>query len=311
MIVVLRRERIPLLHSMTSFDPPPRLPAWLEHELPFDRRVARIGEHRIHFIDHGRGRPVLLMHGNPTWSFLWRKVISRLDGMRAVAPDLIGMGLSTKPRRPSAHRLAVHVDIIASLIEALDLREAIVVGQDWGGPIGAGAAMRSADRIRGLIFANTAVLKPARPFRPKAFHRFSHLPIASDVAFRGLLFPFPMMPFTQGDRGSIGLRELRAYTWPLLSPLDRAGGLGLARMVPTSEDHPSTPIMDAIGAWVEQWRGPAALVWGRRDPILGRALGRHRAALPHASVRECDAGHFLQEEVPELIVDAIHEVAAQ
>jgi haloalkane dehalogenase len=80
-------------------------------------------------------------------------------------------------------------------------------------------------------------------------------------------------------------------------------------MVPDSENHPSTAVMDRLGAWVGSFPGPSALVWGRRDPILGRGLRRHREALPEASVRECDAGHFSQEEVPELWAEAIREVA--
>jgi len=80
-------------------------------------------------------------------------------------------------------------------------------------------------------------------------------------------------------------------------------------MVPNTEDHPSVAEMDRIGAWVSGWQGPAALVWGLRDPILGRALRRHRAALPQARVWETQAGHFLQEEVPEVLAEAIREVA--
>jgi haloalkane dehalogenase len=120
-----------------------------------------------------------------------------------------------------------------------------------------------------------------------------------------------MMNRVQGDRSSIGWSLRAAYAWPFRRPLDRSGPLGLARMVPNAEEHPSTAVMDRVGAWVEKWRGPAALVWGRRDPLLGRGLRRHRDALPQASVRECDAGHFLQEEVPDLIADAIREVAAK
>jgi haloalkane dehalogenase len=298
-----------------SFEAAPSLPGWIRERLPFERRAARVDGRRMTFVDHGPrdGTPVLLVHGNPTWSFLWRKVIARLEGapLRLVAPDLLGFGTSDKPRRPSAHRLDRHLDHVAALVEALELEGFVAVGQDWGGPIACGTAARLPERVGGLVVGNTAVLKPARPFRPKAFHRFSHLPLVSDAAFRGLLFPVPVMDRVQGDRRSIGLVEKAAYAWPFLRPQDRAGGLGLARMVPNAESHPSTPVMDEIGAFVETFEGPAALVWARRDPILGRGLKRHHEALPQASVRECDAGHFSQEEVPELWAEAIREVAAQ
>lgn len=264
-------------------------------------------------VDHGPrdALAVLLVHGNPTWSYLWRKVMRELEGepLRLIAPDLLGFGTSAKPRRASDHQLAMHVDHVASLVEALDVRRFIAVGQDWGGPVACGTAERLRERVHGLVIGNTAVLKPARPFRPKAFHRFSHLPVLSDAVFRGLMFPIPVLSQVQGDRRSLGPRQLAAYAWPFLNPLDRAGALGMARMVPNREAHPTTAVMDRVGAYVESFEGPAALVWAHRDPILGRGLRRHQEALPQASVRECDAGHFSQEEVPELWAAAIREVA--
>ncbi|UJR83503.1 alpha/beta fold hydrolase [Sandaracinus amylolyticus] len=298
------------------FEDAPALPRWLENELPFRRRVARIDGRRIHFVDEGAGTPVVLMHGNPTWCFLWRKVIARLrdrGGLRIIAPDLLGLGLSDKLRLPSDHRLDVHAQAIASLLDALELEGAVIAAQDWGGPIGVGAAMlRSSSRpdfLRGLVLGNTAVLEPKRPFRTTAFHRFSHMPIASDLAFRGALFPVPILHRVQGDPRSIGSREKAAYAWPLRRWSDRAAPLGLARMVPDREDHPSVPFLDRLGAFVRAYRGPAALVWGERDPILGRALARHREALPQASVEVTSAGHFLQEEVPDELAHAIRSVA--
>ncbi len=298
---------------MRIISPARPLPGWLRRELPFDRYVARIEGDNVTFVDHGPrdAKPVLMLHGNPTWSYLWRKVIRLLDDgrFRLVAPDLVGFGTSDKPRMAADHQLAMHVEHIEKLVRELDLKGFVAVGQDWGGPIVTGTAQRLADRVGGLVLANTSVLPPARPFRSKAFHRFSHMPVISDLAFRGLLFPVPVMDRVQGDRGSLGWREKAAYAWPFLNPLDRAGALGLARMVPDSEHHPTTSVMDDIGAWVESFRGPAALVWGTRDPILGRALRRHREALPQASVTETRAGHFLQEEVPEVLAAAIREVA--
>lgn len=291
-----------------SAHPAPPLPPWLARELPFDRRVLEIGGDRIHTVDHGSGPVVLLVHGNPTWSFLWRKVIARLDGVRCVAPDLLGFGLSSKPWRSREHTLERHVAVVAGLVEALALRDVVLVGQDWGGPIAAGVGERLPDRVRGLVFGNTAVLRPARPLRPKAFHRFAATPVVSDVVFRLGGFPLRSLHGVQGDKSSIGRLEARAYRWPLRRLRDGAGPLGLARMVPGREDHPTVAAMDRIGAWVEAWRGPAALVWGTRDPLLGRGLRRHREALPQARVWETQAGHFLQEEVPDEIAEAIRSV---
>jgi len=295
-----------------TFEPPPPLPRWIHRELPFERKAARVDGDLISFLDHGpaEGRPVLLVHGNPTWSFLWRKVLRMLDGsgLRFIVPDLLGFGTSDKPRHPGDHRLAMHLDRLTTLVRELDLHDFVAVGQDWGGPLACGVAEALSDRVGGLVLGNTAVLRPSRPIHSKSFHRLSHLPVVSDVVFRGLLFPVPVLDRVQGNRSSLGWREKAAYAWPLLDPRDRAGPLGLARMVPNSERHPSTAILDHIGAWVESWTGPAALVWATRDPILGRGLRRHREALPQASVRECEAGHFSQEEVPHLWAEAIREL---
>ncbi len=300
---------------MRIISPARPLPGWLRSELPYDRFCALIDGDRVTFVDHGPrdARPILLVHGNPTWSYLWRKVIRQLDDgqFRLIAPDLVGFGASDKPVMAADHQLAMHFEHVEKLARELDLKGFIAVGQDWGGPIVTGAAQKLADRVGGLVLANTSVLPPARPFRSKAFHRFSHAPVVSDLGFRGLIFPVPVMDRVQGDRSSIGWREKAAYAWPFLNPIDRAGPVGLARMVPDSEHHPSTSVIDDIGHWVERWRGPAALVWGTRDPILGRALRRHQDALPQASVRETTAGHFLQEEVPEVLAAAIREVAAK
>ena len=292
--------------SVEFTEAPAPLPDWLAQHFPFRRRMARVGDHTIHFVDEGEGAPLLLFHGNPTWSFLWRKVIHALAGeARIIAPDLVGLGLSDKPRAPSAHQLEMHVGVMHALVESLGLSSVVIAGQDWGGPIGMGVASRFSGTVAGIVLSNTAVLRPARPFRPKAFHKFSHMPVVSDLAFRGLGFPLSTLHKVQGDPASIGPLERKAYHNPLARIADRAAPLGLARMVPNSEEHPTTRTLDAIGAFVESYEGPAELVWGTRDPILGGALRRQRRALPDARVTETQAGHFLQEEVPEVLAAAI------
>ena len=295
-----------------SLRPAPALPEWLAPMMPFSRGVIEIGSKPMHLVCHGEGRPVLLLHGNPTWSFLWRKVIERLDPAKflCVAPDLFGLGLSHKPGRIEDHSLAFHADAVAALMEVLDLRDVILVGQDWGGPIGGAAAARAAGRVTALVMGNTALLRPKTPIRTTAFHRFARVPVLSDLVFRGLNFPVPILHRVQGDRSSIRGSVARAYTYPLRRFRDRIAPLALARMVPSREDHPTMPELGRVEEWVRAFRGPAALVWGTRDPILGRALKRLREALPRASVEETGAGHFLQEEVPDRLAQAIRAVSA-
>ncbi|MEO1370693.1 MAG: alpha/beta fold hydrolase, partial [Acidobacteriota bacterium] len=168
----------------------PELPPWIEREYPFDRRVFTVPSgtfagRRIHFVDHGPrdARPVLLMHGNPMWSYLWRKVIPRLDGLRTIAPDLLGLGLSDKLPRLDDHQLEPHGRAMTALVEALDLEGLVLVGQDWGGPTVTQIGVNAPGRIAGLVLANTAVVVPERP-RNTSFHRFANRPLLSDVAFR-------------------------------------------------------------------------------------------------------------------------------
>ena len=294
-----------------EFTEAPPLPDWIGDVYPFKRRVAVIDGVRMHFVDDGEGPVVLVLHGNPTWSFLWRKVIARLlpEGVRCIAPDLIGLGLSDKPGDPAAHTFEMHSGKLIALVQALDLRDITIVGQDWGGPILTATAARNPGRVRAVVYANTAVLSPGKRIRATRFHRFSNRPIISDIAFRGLNFTVRMMPRTQGDPSSIGPLEKRAYAWPINSWAKRAAPLGLARMVATSAGHPSLPLMEECDQWVRGFEGPAALVWGLRDPILGRSLKRIREALPQAAVTETQAGHFCQEEIPDEIAAAILGVA--
>ncbi len=293
----------------------PTLPLFIAAQFPYHRRsfVLKLGAdagRSLHYVDHGQAkeRPVLLLHGNPTWSFLWRKVIAGLEGFRAVAPDLLGLGLSDRLPRLADHSVDRHADAVAELITALDLEDLILVAQDWGGPIAAATGARLPERVAGLLLANTAVALPRIP-RGTAFHRFARMPVLSDLVFRGLGFPQIALRFTQGDRRSIRGDVARAYRWPLRGWSDRVAPLALARMVPDGPDHPSMPAMRRGEAWALAFDGPVSLVWGRRDPILGRALARHERAFPQAAVTRTGAGHFLQEEVPEVLAEGIRELA--
>ena len=135
---------------------PPGLTDFIASLLPFERMAYKLEKgnfagHQIHFLDHGSrtGQVVLMLHGNPTWSFLWRKVITALDPdqFRCVAPDLLGLGYSSKPRETTAHTLAGHVEVMCEWFAALDLQDVILVGQDWGGPIVTGIGARFPNRI--------------------------------------------------------------------------------------------------------------------------------------------------------------------
>jgi cis-3-alkyl-4-acyloxetan-2-one decarboxylase len=291
-------------------DAPP-LPDWLDRQLPFRRSLVDVGDGlRMHVMEQGAGRPVVMLHGNPSWGYLWRKVARALvdEPLRIVMPDLVGLGLSDKPRDPSQHTLPNHARWLTALLDALGIDEFVFVGQDWGGPIGTRALADAPSRALGLVLANTMVGPPRPGFRPTRFHRFSRMPVVSDVAFRLLGFPQNAMHLTQGNRRSISGEVARAYRWPLRRVRDRVAPLALARLVPDSQSHPTVVELERCRQLVDGFRGPMALVWGDRDPVLGsvgRFLERH---LPHAAMTHTQAGHFLQEEVPDEIAAAVRDV---
>jgi haloalkane dehalogenase len=293
-------------------DPAPALPSWLDSMVPFDRYLARVDGHRLHVMESGAGPlPVLLLHGNPTWGFLYRKVALALRGepLRLVMPDLLGLGLSDKPRDARLHTLDGHAHLLGSLLDALGLDRLVFVGQDWGGPIGLRALADRADRLAGLVVLNTVVGPPRPGFRPTTFHRLARVPAVSDLLFRVAGFPQNALRWAQGDRASIRGDVARAYRWPLRSRRDNLAPLALARMVPDSLEHPSIAPLRRCQELVERFEGPAAIVWGDQDPVLGRVRSHIERLLPRAEVTRTEAGHFLQEEVPEAIAAAIRGVA--
>ncbi|MHC4390003.1 MAG: alpha/beta fold hydrolase [Planctomycetota bacterium] len=295
----------------------PDLPAWISRELPFERYRISLGDRSMHVMETGdpRGRACVLVHGNPTWGYLYRRVALRLQtrGLRVIMPDLIGLGLSDAPDKPADHTVENHRDWLARGLDVLEVGDdSIFCVQDWGGPIGTLAGFERPGRIGGLVVLNTVLSEPREGFRPTLFHRVAH-GFLGPVIFRGLRFPQAALWVAQGDRGSIRGDVARAYKYPLRTGrlLGDPAALALARMVPDSLEHPSVPVMRELKEKVRAFDGPAAIVWGKRDPVLGGALGWIKKLLPQAEVTETGAGHFLQEEVPDEIASAIRNVAAK
>ncbi|HUQ00067.1 MAG TPA: alpha/beta fold hydrolase [Aeromicrobium sp.] len=293
--------------------PAPELPGWLEPLVPFERYLVDVGDGQMHVMESGSadGRPVVLLHGNPTWGFLYRKVATELAGepLRVIMPDLVGFGFSSRPSDPSAHTFANHAAWFGQLVDALDLRDVIFMGQDWGGGIGTLALAERPGRMTGLVLANSVVTPPKAGFKPTAFHKLARVPVLSELLFRGLGYPQSNLNLGQGERGSITGDVARAYKYPLRTWRDRAAVLNMAREVPDSMEHSSVPLFQRCQEFVEGFDGPAAIVWGDRDPVLRKLKSRTARLLPQASVTSTKAGHFLQEQVPTEIADAVRRVA--
>ena len=290
--------------------PAPELPDWLEAQLPFERSLVEVGDGlRIHVMEQGQGRPVILFHGNPTWGYLYRRVAAELadEPFRLIMPDLIGLGFSDHCE-PDDHTLENHSRWMASLVDQLELERPIVVVQDWGGPIGLGAFSKFPGLIAGLVVMNTGIGPPRPGFKPTTFHRFFSSGLGAWTT-RNLGFPQRSLWFAQGDKSSMRGEVARAYRYPLRRKFGNEAVTALVRMVPDTMEHPTVEPMGDIQTFVESYDGPAAIVWGDRDPVIGRLRNRVSRLLPQAPVTSTDAGHFLQEEVPAEIATAIREVS--
>jgi haloalkane dehalogenase len=161
------------------------------------------------------------------------------------------------------------------------------------------------------VVLNTVLDAPPPGFKPTGFHRFAHMPLISDFAFRVLPLPQAALHLAQGDKSTIRGNVARAYRYPFRRIADRVAPLATARMAVDQMGHPSIPVLDECGAFVRSFHGPKAMVWGRRDPVLARALKRTKALLGDPPVTETQAGHFLQEEVPEEIASAVLDVSVR
>jgi cis-3-alkyl-4-acyloxetan-2-one decarboxylase len=290
--------------------PAPPLPDFIARELPFERSLVDAGGARLHVMEAGAGPAVVLLHGNPAWGFLWRKVAAELAAarLRVVIPDLPGLGLSEK--LPFGfHTLENHVRVFGALLDSLAPGPLVLGLHDWGGPIALAAMATRPGRLQGLVVTNTGVGLPRAGARPTRFHRFANLPLVASAAFRLLGFPQNVLHLAQADRASIRGDVARAYRWPLRRVRDRAAPLALARMVPTRPGHPSIPALARALEVAGAFSGPSAIVWGERDPVLGSAPRGVAEAMPRARVTRVPAGHYPQEETPRPIAEALLEVA--
>lgn len=292
--------------------PAPELPKWIEDQLPLGvkRYLLTIENYKMHVMEWGEGYPVLMLHGNPTWGFLYRKVVQNLLGkeVRLIVPDLIGLGFSSKPSSLKAHTVDNHCRWIQKLLDQLDLDQLVFVGQDWGGPIGIRALSDRPKLMRGLVVMNTIIGPPKEGFKPTWFHRFSWRPFMSNFYFRVLGFPQNGLHKVQGNPDSIQGDVRKAYMYPLNSFWKRVAPLALARMVPNNMDHPTVEGLRKNAKYIQSFNGPSAIVWGHKDPVLGRALSRIQNLLPNADLYETQGGHFIQEEEPVLIAKTIIDI---
>lgn len=282
---------------MIDFVPDPGL-------YPFPSRWFDSSAGRVHYIDEGAGPPIVFCHGSPTWSFLYRHIVKGLrDRYRCIAVDYLGFGLSERPAG-FGYTISEHTAVVGELIDYLQLDDFVLMGQDWGGPIGLGAASPRADRVKGIVLGNTAFW-PIEPLTNRAFSVImSSRPLQRRILEQNLL----VERFLLGRAGPT-LTAAEADHYRMVQPT-KGSRRGLAAM--PGEIRAARPLLEKLAQDVPARLGdkPTLAIWGMRDMVF-----RPKACIPRIQTSFTDLGivelrqakHFIQEDAPDQIAAAIME----
>ena len=281
-------------------------PEWVPETLyPFEDRYAEIGGARVHYVDEGSGPPLVLLHGNPTWSFLYREIVRGLrDRYRCIAVDYPGFGLSTAA--PGyGFTPAEHAGVVDQLVVQLDLQGATMMVQDWGGPIGFAVATRHPDRFAAFVIGNTWAWPKSDP-GTQVFSRLMGGPIGGYLILRRNAFVERIIP-SNVKRRELPAEVMDAYRGPFPTPESRRPMHVFPREILGSR-----PFLAQIERGLPALRDrPALIVWPTKDVAFrNRERARWEELFPnHLTVTLEGAGHYIQEDAPEEIVAAIRDWA--
>jgi haloalkane dehalogenase len=261
-------------------------------DYPFESRYRELDGLRLAHLDEGEGAPVVFFHGEPTWSFLWRKVIGpvRDAGYRCIAPDYAGFGRSDKPTDLAWYTYDRHVELMAALLEELDLREATVVVHDWGGPIGLRLAVEHPERISRIVLMETGPFT-GRQRMSEAWH-----------AFRDFVERTEDLPVGFLVRGACkndpGEEVIAAYEAPYPNPASKAGARAFPLILPTTPDSVGAAAGKRVADGLREDGRPTLVLWADSDPVLPLSFGERVASqLEMPAPRTiANASHFLQED---------------
>jgi haloalkane dehalogenase len=267
----------------------------------FAPNYADVDGLRLHYVDEGDGDPVLCFHGEPSWAYLYRKMLPPLVGAghRVVCPDLAGFGRSDKPTERGWYTYDRHVEHVSALLAGLDLRDATVVVQDWGGPIGLRWAVENPDRVARLVILNTGL------FTGRVSKGF--------MAWRNFAEKNPDLPVGMVIQGATTTDlpddVVAAYEAPFPTPESKAGAAQFPLIVPIEEGAPGAAEMRAVSDELSRWNKPCLVAFSDSDPVFPfpRAGQVFVDMVPGAGeqVPVEGAAHFLQEDRGEVIADEI------
>jgi haloalkane dehalogenase len=270
---------------------------------PFEPNYAEVGGLRMHYVDEGEGSPVVCFHGEPSWSYLYRKLLPPLvaAGHRVICPDLAGFGRSDKPTDFGWYSYDRHLEQIAGVLDGLDLSGATVVVQDWGGPIGLRWAVEHADRVDRLVILNTGL------FTGRVSKGF--------LQWRAFAEQNPDLPvgfvLQGGTATELAPDVVAAYEAPFPDAASKAGAATFPLLVPTDGDAPGADEMAAVAEVLSRWEKPALVAFSDSDPVFPspKAGQVFVDLIPGAGEQVVieGAAHFLQEDRGEVIAAAILE----
>lgn len=270
-------------------------------DYPFEPHYLEIQGARMHYIDQGAGEVILCLHGEPSWSFLYRKMIPILSQQyRVIAPDWIGFGKSDKFTEPNDYSFQLHRDSLVELIDALQLEQITLVCQDWGGLIGLRVAGELPDRFARLVIMNTGMPDGSEPM--------------SDVLqmWREYAASTPDLPIgiviERGSVQELAPEVVSAYDAPFPDARYKAGAAVFPSLIPTTPDAPGAQAMRAARESLQTWTKPALIMFSDGDPITAggdRFFKRLLKATEAQVIPITNAGHFLQEEQGETLAHHI------
>jgi len=276
-------------------------------DYPFAPHYLEVDEMRLHYVDEGptTAQPILLLHGEPSWSYLYRTMIPPLvqAGYRVIAPDLIGFGRSDKPVQAADHTYANHVAWITALLVTLNLHDITLFCQDWGGLIGLRVAMENEDRFARIIAANTGLPTGDIPM-PRAFMVWRALSQRIPVFESGAIV-------SQGTVRELPSHVVAAYNAPFPSVDYMVGPRQMPLLVPNTPDDPATEANRQAWVKLRQWQKPFLTAFSEHDPITRGGELLFQREIPGVKGQAhrviADAGHFLQEDQGDLLVEVIKD----
>ena len=271
-----------------------------EVEYPFTSRWFRTADGIQHYIDEGSGPPLLMVHGNPTWSFAWRRLVTALSNrFRVIAIDHLGCGFSEKPQDRSRYTLQGHIDRLSQLVQLLGLQHITLFGHDWGGAIGMGCAAALPTLFDRFVLMNTGAFRSqAIPLRIAV----CRIPLAGELGVRGFNL-FSRAALSMAVAKPLSKAARAGYLAPYDSWANRIAVHEFVQDIPLSARHRSYAALSAVERGLEQFRNhPMQLIWGLQDWCFTPAefLEGFRTRFPHAEVlRLPQAGHYIFEDAPQ------------